>query len=125
MISWKQVALWGLLVWVVPFVVAMFAFPLRATERPLFESMMAVALAVATVLSAGLYFRNAGIGSLKEGVLLGLVWMGMSIAIDLPLFMQGPMRMSPADYAKDIAVTYLMIPVITAGAGFLLGTRGR
>jgi hypothetical protein len=44
----------------------------------------------------------------------------ISIVIDLFMFMWGPMKMSIGDYMADIGLTYLIIPAITVGAGFLL-----
>ena len=111
--------LYGLAVWAIPFVAAMIIFPLRDNERPLFESIMPVAVALAVVIFAVLYLKNLEINFLSEGIWLGILWMIMSIAIDMLLFSRGPMKMSFADYMKDIGITYLMMPVITAGMGWL------
>ena len=106
-----------------PFVVAMLIFPLRASERPLFESIMPVALTVSVVLLACLYFKGFEGKHLKEGTMLGLLWLALSIAIDLVMFMQGPMSMPFIDYMKDIGLTYLVIPAITIGFGYALENR--
>ena len=111
--------LYGLAVWAIPFVAAIIIFPLRENERPLFESIMPVAVALAVVIFAVLYLKNLEINFLSEGIWLGILWMIMSIAIDMLLFSWGPMKMSFADYMKDIGITYLMMPVITAGMGWL------
>lgn len=58
---------------------------------------------------------------LSEGVRIGAVWLAISLFIDLLLFMEGPMKMSLLDYVKDIGLTYLIIPTITIGFGYLLG----
>jgi hypothetical protein len=117
MVSLKRGSLYGLGVWVVPFVVAIAIFPLREAERPLFESIMPVAVGCATLLFALLYLKNVQSGFSKEFMLLGWLWFAISIAIDLLMFMQGPMQMAFSDYVKDIGVTYLLIPVITFGIG--------
>ena len=44
----------------------------------------------------------------------------LSIALDLPLFTEGPMKMSFEKYMKDIWLTYLIIPTVTLGFGYLL-----
>jgi hypothetical protein len=44
----------------------------------------------------------------------------MSIFLDLLVFNEGPIKMSLRDYAMDIPVTYLMIPTITVGFGYLM-----
>ena len=60
-------------------------------------------------------------GFLKEGALIGVAWFAINVAIDLPLFMlEGPMKMSFADYMLDIGLTYLIFPVVGLGFGYLL-----
>jgi hypothetical protein len=121
--SFRKALLYGLLVWVIPFVVAIFIFPLRNNERPLFESIMPVVLTLATVLFSVLYFKKVDKNFVKEGLLLGILFFAVSLAIDLLMFMQGPMKMAFVDYMKDIGITYLLIPIITVGFGYLLEKR--
>jgi hypothetical protein len=115
MTSIRKTALLGLLVWLVPFVVAFCIFPLKTSSRSLFESIMPVTLALVVVACALLYFRRVQTPTLREGLLLGLIWLAISVAIDLPLMLSPPIRMRPEEYAADIGLTYLMIPIITAG----------
>ena len=86
---------------------------------------MCATLASAATWMAYLYFRDAKSDSCKEGITVGLLWMAICLAIDLPLFMQGPMKMSLANYIMDIGVSYLAIPAITIGFGCLLEKRPR
>jgi hypothetical protein len=44
---------------------------------------------------------------------VGVVFLAVSLVIDLVLFSWGPMKMSLVEYAKDIGVTYLTIPIVT------------
>ncbi len=85
--SIKAALSYGFLVCVIPFVLAIMIFPLRASERPLFESVMPVVLVISTVAFAIMYMRKVQTGFLSEGVLLGAIWLLMSIAIDLLMFM--------------------------------------
>ena len=89
-------------------------------QRPLFESIMPVVIATWTVFFCILYFMSIKEGFQKEGILIGVVWLCMSIIFDLMLFMEGPMKMPLLEYTEDIAITYLMIPAITIGFGYLL-----
>lgn len=111
---------YGLLLWAVVFAVALFLFPVRLAERPLFESIMPVALTAGTVTGAVLYFRRVQRSFLREGVLLGVIWLVLQILPDALMFSRGPMQMSLADYVKDIGVAYLIIPCVTVGAGLCL-----
>ena len=119
-----KVGLYGLLTWLMAFGASLLIFPLRAAQRPLFESIMAVIVTLGAVLFAGLYFRGLTTGFLKTGVLIGTAWLIINLAIDLPLFMlESPMQMSFSDYLMDIGITYLIIPIVSTGFGFLLQQR--
>ena len=113
----KAAILYGIGIWAFVFVVAIFAFPLRANERPLFESIMPVALAFSVTFSSIKYFQKSIKRTFMVGLCLGLIWLGVNLTIDALMFSRGPMKMSFADYMKDIGVTYLMIPIISAGFG--------
>lgn len=110
---------YGLGIWAFVFAVALVAFPLRGNERPLFESIMPVALVLATTLASISYFKNVKERFVTIGFCLGLIWVSVNLLVDLLLFLPpSPMQMSFPDYLKDIGVTYLLIPVITTGFGF-------
>lgn len=118
--SIKSALLFALAVWVIPFLVAMFIFPIRESNRPLFESIMPVAVCIAVVIFTILYFKKIESNFVKEGVLLGILFFLVSFIIDLSLFMWGPMKMTFGEYLSDIGVTYLLMPVITIGFGYFL-----
>jgi hypothetical protein len=105
----------GLLVWLVPFVVAFLVFPFRESWRPLFESIMAVTLCAVTVWLGLAYLKKIPSPDARDGLLVGLLWWAISVAIDLPLFSAGPMKATIVDYLADIGLTYVAIPVITTG----------
>lgn len=118
--STKLALLYGFLLWLIPFIVAFFIFPLRESERPLFETIMAVTVTLAVVVLSILYFAKINSGYLREGVRIGILWFVISIVIDLLLFMWGPMKMSFLNYMYDIGFTYLIYPTVTVGFGYLL-----
>jgi len=124
MTSLRRALLLGLLVWLVPFVVACCIFPLKESRRSLFESIMPVTLAAVVTGCALLYIRKVRTPSLREGLLLGLIWMAISVAIDLPLMLSPPMSMPPLEYAADVGLTYLMMPVLTVGIAAASRNRG-
>jgi hypothetical protein len=113
--SWRRALLLGMLVWLIPFVVAFSISTLKGSWRSLFESIMPVTLAVVVVAFALHYFARTTACSVLEGLLLGIVWLVVSLLIDLPLMLSPPMSMQPIEYTADIGITYLMIPVITVG----------
>lgn len=121
--SLKTALFYGFLLWLIPFVVAVLIFPIRTNLRPLFESIMPVVLAACVVFFLILYFNKLETGFLKEGILLGVIWFGISLVLDLLMFMWGPMAMTFADYMMDIGLTYLIFPLVTIGVGYLLDSR--
>jgi hypothetical protein len=106
----------GVIAWLAPFVVGFLAFPLRESARPLFESIMAIAVtATAVVLGLAYFGRHEG-GRIREGLLVGLIWFAICVLIDAPLMLVGgPMKMSLGAYMADIGLTYVCIPVVTLG----------
>jgi hypothetical protein len=116
---YAKIILFGFLLWLILLIVSILIFPFRVSQRPLFESIMAVVVTAWAVFFAVLYLLNLNGNYKKDGILIGAAWFLISIALDLPLFMEGSMKMSPADYMADIGLTYLIIPVVTSGLGFL------
>lgn len=118
--SMKKVLLYGFLVWLIPFIVSFLIFPLKSSNRALWESIMPIVIGGTTVTFAVLYLNKLKGSFLKEAVLAGVIWLGINLILDLLLFMEGPMKMSFIDYIADIGLTYLLIPTITVGFGYLL-----
>lgn len=113
--DYKTLFSYGFFIWLVPFLISFLIYPFRATNRPLFESLIAVIVAGATAYFASKFFRKHTGLVLEQTVFVGLVWAVMNIIFDSFFFIIGPIKMSPAEYFADIGLTYLMIPFITAG----------
>src|SRR6185436_853113 len=103
----------GFLSWLLVSGAALAMYPWRAHNRPLFESALAVVLAAVTTLLAIVFFRRTPAVRGWNGLLLGLVWAAINVLVDLPLFSFGPLRMAPRAFLADVALAYLMIPVLT------------
>ena len=117
--SIKKTLLYGFLIWLIPFIVAFLIFPVRESNRALFESIMPVVITFSVLFFAYHSFKRLDNNFVKEGVMLGIIWLAISFIIDLTMFMQGPMKMSFVDYSMDIGLTYLIIPTITIGFGYV------
>ncbi|MCG6858947.1 MAG: hypothetical protein LJE67_12870 [Salaquimonas sp.] len=122
--TWLRIIGYGILVWLIPFFVAFAAFALRDSNRALFESIMAVTVAAVATLFSFDYLRRLGVNQFGAGVLAGLIWMVISIAIELPLMLPAPIALPLADYLGDIALTFVMIPIIAAGIGAAFARAG-
>ena len=120
---YSKIGLFGFLVWLIPFAVSFLIFPIKTTLPALFESIMPVVLTFCVVLFSNLYFKKLEADFLKEGVILGVSWLAISLVLDLLMFMWGPMKMTFVNYMLDIGLTYLIIPTITIGIGYLIEKR--
>jgi len=118
--STLMMLVYGFLLWLTTFLISVVINPLKDTSVPLFDSLMPVALALLTLWFLYLYFKGVPRDFAKAGLVAGIVWLVMNVLLDQLLFARGPMQMSFADYVYDIGLTYLMIPVITTGAGYLM-----
>ncbi|GBD94335.1 hypothetical protein BMS3Abin05_01941 [bacterium BMS3Abin05] len=123
MTSFRKALLFGVIIWVIPFTVALFIFPLRESWRALFESIMPLVITITTVSLGVAYFKKVESGFIKEGVVVGLLWLIICLVIDLPLMLSSPMNMSLVDYMADVGLTYLIIPAITMSLGMTLKSR--
>lgn len=121
--SIKKTLLYGFLIWLIPFITAFLIFPIRESNRALFESIMPIVITASVVFFAYHYFKKLDNNFVKEGLLLGVIWLAISFIVDLTMFMQGPMKMSFADYLMDIGLTYLIMPIITIGLGYLVKNK--
>ena len=121
--SYKAAVLWGIGIWAFVFIVAILAFPLRENERPLFESIIPVALVLAVTFASTRNLKS--ITNLSSGVRIGVIWLAVNFIIDQLMFSAGPMKMAFIDYMKDIGITYLLIPIITAGIGYTRENRSK
>jgi len=76
------------------------------------------------VLLACTYLKSIQMEFVKESILIGVIWFLINIIIDLIMFLPvSPMQMTLNDYMADIGITYLIIPVITMGMGYLVQNK--
>jgi len=116
-----KIGLFGFLIWLIPFVISFIIFPLRETNRPLFESIMPVVLTAVVIVFSLLLITKKENKPIKEGILVGVSWFVLSLFIDLLLFLpESPMQMTLGDYMMDIGLTYVLIIIIPIGIGYSL-----
>lgn len=119
--SMKKMVFFGFLIWLIPFMVSIMIFPIHDSNRALFESIMPVTLTIVTLLFSILYFGKLERDYFNEGIVMGIVWFVISIAIDLFMFLpESPMQMTFGEYMMDIGITYVIILVIPVAMGYML-----
>jgi hypothetical protein len=112
-------------VWLIPFVVGMAAFPIMETQHALFETIVAVAMAATAAWTGARFIRRAPQCNWRHALRLGLMWMAISLVLDAGFFSWGPQAMGLWQYLGDIGFTYLMIPAITTAMGWVVDKNGR
>src|SRR5579859_6747711 len=104
--SLKKAFGFGFVTWLVPFVVSVSIFPLKRAGDPLFETIMGLVVVFCGVFFTHLYFRSVSRSFLKEGVLVGTIWMLISLGLDWLMFSTGPMKMPLGTYMRNIGLGY-------------------
>ena len=111
-----KLVLFGIAMWVVPFVASFFFFD-PATQKltvdeTFFKSIMIV---LSSILGACLlveYFKGVKTNFVKEGILVGAVWLAINWALDILILL--PMsRMDIPTYFMQIGIRYLMAPAMS------------
>jgi hypothetical protein len=124
--KYLKIVIFGFVVWLVPFLVSFFIYPLKTAGNPLFETIMPLIITITVVALAYLYLKNVETDLIWEGVIIGVAWFIINIAIDLFLFLPpSPMQMSFVNYMEDIGIAYLIIPVITIGLAYMADKKIR
>lgn len=120
-----KIGFFGFLVWLIPFLVSFLIFGFHEEYRPLFESIIAVTVTLVVVIFSLLYFKTVNKDYIKEGVIIGIIWIILCLIIDLIIMvlLESPMQISMGGYMMDIGLTYLIIPIITIGFGLILEKR--
>ena len=112
--TWRIISLFGVIVWLVPFSLSFLLYTPEGQPRfseDVFESVMAVSLAsITSYLSYRLFARASTIAA--SGLIVGVSWAAISVALDLAAIVTA-FNMPLAQYAVDIALSYVMIPAIT------------
>lgn len=124
-ISTSKLLLFGFLTWLVPFVVSV---PLVGRDgQPvlptgLFKSLMIV---IGSAVGAWLLVRvfRQPPTFRHPGLVVGLLWLGINVALDL-LILVPLTNMSLLNYASEIGLRYLVIPIIAVAIAAAAGTPG-
>lgn len=121
--SFLRIIVLGLLLWVALFAVGGAGYLLKKTAYPeSFESLMTIAVTTLTVLATAMLFRKVERNFMAIGVIAGILWVAINVALDVPLFilLQTPMKKTWQHYVADIGLTYLALPAIPIGVAALL-----
>ena len=83
----------------------------------LFDVISALSIAITVIVFAYIYFKDIDSHFIKEGIILGVVWLLISIVLDIILVLLGITKLTITQYAIYVAPIYIIIPVVTIGFG--------
>ena len=112
----------GILIWIVPFVVA-FGFYDRSGQLTasygLFKCVMIVVSSMTSSYALLRHYKFVRQNFFREGLLTGFLWLVINILLDL-IALVPISKMSYESYFSTIGLGYLQIPIICFMTGLLL-----
>ncbi|MGD0711353.1 MAG: hypothetical protein ABR968_09245 [Bacteroidales bacterium] len=116
-----KLSLFGLLTWLIPFIVGFFFYTREGVLliSPLFfkSIMIAISSLLATILLVQ-YFKKITSNYVSEGITIGLIWLAINILLDIIVLV--PMaKMTFINYFSNIGLSYVMIPAMSIAVGFV------
>ncbi len=122
MYSYARAIVYAMILWGTVFLITFFLYPLRAENPVFFVTVRMLVMALLSVALTAMYFRDVEEQLIRDGLKLGVLWLVASILFDQGPFVWGLMRLSFVDYLMDTGLGYLLYPIVTIGAGYLLST---
>ena len=105
---------YGFLVWLIPSLIT-FSLEFFSSAFNVFEIISATTIAITVIVLSNLYFKDINTNFIKEGVLIGVIWLIISIVLDLLLILVKITGLSLVSYVIYVAPLYVIIPAITIG----------
>jgi uncharacterized membrane protein YpjA len=68
------------------------------------------------------YFKKIDTDFIKEGIIVGIIWFGLNILLDL-LVLVSMFGMSIPDYFAQIGLRYLVMPAMSISVGTSLANK--
>ena len=122
--KYAKIVGFGILLWLIPFLVSFLFFDPSTQQLTIaetfFKTIMVVVGALVGVKLAVLYFKGVKKDYLEEGIVLGIAWLIINWTIDLVLVYTGFFNMAVGNYFTDIGLRYLVMPFYTVGMGYAL-----
>jgi hypothetical protein len=125
--SIKKALIFGVLSWLIPFVASFFFFSPKGgllIDQLLFKNIMVVVGSWFAAFLIIKYFKTVDKNFVKEGALLGLLWLAINLILDILILV--PMgKMTMGNYFTQIGLEYLMIPAMTILVGKVLANKNK
>lgn len=122
MSHFSRVMTYGLISWMVPFLVSM-AFAGRGGyiqgDYAVFRTTMFIASTFTTAVLLAAHFRHITRKYLREGILVGAVWLEINLSLDFMIVVPRS-GLGMMTYLTQVGVDYVGIPVLAVLVGYFL-----
>jgi len=121
--KYAKIVLFGLVIWVVPFLVGFLFVDKEGNfiiSETFFKTIMIVIGSLVGVILAVKYFKGIRADFVKEGIIIGIIWLIINWIIDLIMVSVGFFPMTVGKYFTDVGLRLLGIPMFTIGLGYAL-----
>ncbi len=105
----------GFIVWLVPTIITYITS--FTSGLYLFDIISALSIAITVIILGYLYFKDINSHYIREGIIIGVVWLLISIVLDIVLILMGITKLTLTQYAVYVAPSYIIIPAVTIGFG--------
>lgn len=103
------------MVWLIPTIVTYITS--LTSGLYLFDVISALAIAISVIIFTYLYFKDIDSHLIREGIIIGVIWLLISVILDIILILLGVTKLTLLEYAIYVAPLYIIIPVVTVGFG--------
>ncbi len=93
--------------------------PLAEKNEMFFYTLMNIIFVGAVVMLTSKFYKDIHEEYLWLGKKLGLIWTTIQLGLDLVVFLL-VFKMEPTEYFEKIGITYVTLPIITMGMGYVL-----
>lgn len=122
--KYLKIGLFGLLTWLIPFVVGFLFYSPKGQlviNALVFKAIMIVVGSITGAVLLVVYFGKIDKNYLSEGIITGAAWFALNILLDLLILV--PMsKMVVGTYFAQIGGQYLTIPTISIAMGLVAKT---
>ena len=117
-----KITFFGLLLWIIGFVIGFAIWPIHDSNFMLFKTIMIILSILSGMILLIIYFNQVQSDYLKDGIIVGINWLVVNIVLDL-LILVLMLKTPVGQYFIEVGIRYLDIPIITIGIGFLLSKK--
>lgn len=110
-----KIITFGFMVWLIPTIVTYITS--FTSGLYLFEIISALSIAITVIIFAYLYFIDLDSHFIRDGIILGVIWIIISIVLDIILVLLGITKLTLSQYLFYVAPIYIIIPAVTIGFG--------